>query len=684
VASINLVISFQLKVLSYPTMNVSELSRRLKTTTKELLDVIPAGGFDIGRRAIKVDDRIAHRIIQQWPRLLSMYRAAHGEPEVVEVVSTEPQAPKLVSLPPLIRVKDFATRLNVPISKVMAQMMKNGVLSAMNELIDFDTASVIATDLGFEVSADTTSAADEKETTTDARMKTLLTESDATKLQLRAPVVVVMGHVDHGKTKLLDMIRTANVIDTESGGITQHIGAYQVVKQGRPITFIDTPGHEAFTTMRSRGARVADIAILVVAADDGVQPQTKESIKIIKSAGLAMIVAINKVDKPEANVERVKQDLAGLDLIPEDWGGKTICVPVSAKAGTGIDDLLSMILLVADTQQDKTMANPDRLGVGTIIEARVDKGEGPVATVLVQNGTLRRGDMVTISDSFYGKIRAMKNFKGELIDEATPSMPARILGLKAAPGVGDILQATTEVARKEKIKKYQLTEQATAYTKPSEAASDDADTNVMKLNIIVKADVLGSLEAILNALSKFEHPEVAISIIGKGLGNITDADVERALNSNGVVYGFNVKPTTGAEQLAKSKNVPVKLYDIIYQLFDDVKNRLQLLLKPEVIRTDIGRLKVLAVFFQDKTGQVIGGQVTKGSVILNSKADILRDNVVSGVGTIIQLQESKVATNEVMHGHECGLKYSGKGTVAVGDILDIYSEKVQEKKIISL
>src|SRR3989344_8237849 len=452
-------------------MNVGELARKLNISSKELLEILPAVGFHVGQRAIKIDDRQAHKIIEKWSQLLAQYRAQLKAGEKKEEAVEVKAEIKAVALPPFIRVKEFAEKLRLPLSKVMAELMKNGVLSSMNEQIDYDTAAIIAQELGFEVSADQSIAAAAEKTTSD-KLEGLLAEDDKTKLKSRAPVVVVMGHVDHGKTKLLDAIRKTDVVAGESGGTTQHIGAYQAVSKRHPITFIDTPGHEAFTTMRSRGARVADIAILVIAADDSIQPQTKESIKIIKSAGLPMIVAINKIDKPEANVDKVKQDLAALNLTPEDWGGKTITVPISAKAGIGIENLLDMILLVAETEKEAIAADPKSLAVGTIIESHIDKGEGPVATLLVQNGTLKKGDLMLVGDNFYGKVRAIKNFLGQNVDQAPPSMPVKIIGLKATPGVGDILQAAQEVERKSKIKNYQLKDQATAYIKPRETETE--------------------------------------------------------------------------------------------------------------------------------------------------------------------------------------------------------------------
>ncbi|MDD2807702.1 MAG: translation initiation factor IF-2 [Patescibacteria group bacterium] len=662
-------------------MNVSELARKLRTTSKELLEILPAVGFDIGKRAIKIDDRQAQRIMEQWSALKARYRDLNAVDEAEEknVATAGPVVPTIIALPPLIRVKEFAEKLKLPLSKVMAELMKNGVLSSMNEQIDFDTAAIVGSELGFEIIADTQSAAHEEKTTSE-KLEKLLTEDDKTKLLSRAPVVVVMGHVDHGKTKLLDTIRQTNVVAGESGGITQHIGAYQVVKKGQPITFIDTPGHEAFTTMRSRGARIADIAILVIAADDSIQPQTKESIKIIKSAELPMIVAINKIDKPDANIEKVKQDLATLNLMPEDWGGQTICVPISAKAGTGIDELLEMILLVAETEKDKIVANPNRLAVGTIIESHINRNEGPVATALVQNGTLRRGDLIEVTDTFYGKIRAMKDFLGRDLEAAPPSTPVKIIGLKAAPSVGDVLQVIAEIDKKHQLKKYQLSQQATDYSRPQEVKKEEGPQR-QTVNVVLKSDVLGSLEAIIASLNKLEHPEVGVNIIFKGLGNITESDIERANSSKALVYGFHVKPNQAAELLAEDKKIEIKLYDIIYQLLDDAKARLEKILTPNVIKNELGRIKVLAIFRKDVKAVVVGGSVTKGRIIPNAKVDVLRNNHKVTSGYISQLQSNKVSVNEVTQGKECGLKFEGKPSIDVGDVLDVYTEEVTEKKL---
>lgn len=659
-------------------MNVTELARKLKIPSKELLEILPVVGFSIGRRAIKIDNRQAQRIIERWPDLLAKYKETIGADEVEETVEDDKPAEVIkVTIGSHIRVKDFAEKLGIALPKVMTELMKNGVLSSMNEEIDFDTAAIVGEELGFDIQAGSDTA--EAEQKTASKLETLLS-IDKTKAQDRPPVVVVMGHVDHGKTKLLDAIRETNVIEGEAGGITQHIGAYQAEKKGQLITFIDTPGHEAFTTMRSRGARVADVAILVVAADDSVQPQTKESIKIIKSAGIPMVVAINKIDKPEANIEKVKQDLSGLNLMPEEWGGKTVMVPISAKAGTGLEDLLDMVLLVAETGKDKIQADPSANAVGTIIESHIDKGEGPVATVLIQNGTLRRGDLAYVGDTFYGKIRDMKDFKGNKVDEAPPSMPVKVLGLKAAPSVGDILQVSSEVTKRQKINKYKLTQQAVDYTKAKETEAE-AKKGVKTLNMVLKADFLGSLEAIIASLTALDHSEVVVNIVSKGLGNITENDVERAESSKAWLVGFHVKPTAAAITLAKDKDVEIRQYDIIYKLIEDVTKRMEELLSPEVIRTDLGRLKVVALFNKAKDSVVVGGKVTKGKIIINAKVDVMRGARKITTGTVTQLQVNKVDVNEVAMGSECGMKFEGKSTIEIDDNLEVYLEEVKQKKL---
>ncbi|MBI4092430.1 MAG: translation initiation factor IF-2 [Candidatus Kerfeldbacteria bacterium] len=466
-------------------------------------------------------------------------------------------AKKPVQLPSRLTVRIFAERLSLPLTSVMSELVKNGVMAAMNEEIDYDTAAVIADDLGFKAVIER--RADEK--VDRQQLSELLKEEDASLLVERAPVVVVMGHVDHGKTKLLDAIRKTNVVAGEAGGITQHIGAYQVEEKGQPITYIDTPGHEAFTAMRSRGARVADLAILVVAADDGVKPQTEEAIRIIREAKLPIVVAINKIDKSDASPDRVKQQLAAKNVLVEGWGGQVVSVPVSAKEGRGITDLLDSVLLVAQVEKDNLKANPNRSAVGTIIESHVDSGQGPIATALVHTGTLRVGDVVSTGD-VWGKVRALRDYNGQPIKAAGPSVPASILGFREAPVIGDILRVETDqkVIRELKTKKVFRKQPATPMVVVKE---EIATPPLQKLNLVIRADTLGSLEAIREALNKLKHPEVAAEIVQSGLGNITEADVLRAETSSALLFGFNVVTTPAAESVAGGKRITIKTNHVI-------------------------------------------------------------------------------------------------------------------------
>lgn len=660
-------------------MNVTELARRLRMDTRDLLVLLPQLGFDIGRRAIKVDDRVAQKIIEQWPAMMRKLRAESAEAAGVAEKTAGPAAAKRqVKVPPTITVRDFAERAGLPITKILSLLMRSGVLASINERIDFDTAAIVGADLNLEVQPESTEQAEAGAAPIPA--PTAGVPSQPEQMVSRPPVIVVLGHVDHGKTKLLDAIRRTDVVSGEAGGITQHIGAYQVTRKEQVLSFIDTPGHEAFASMRSRGARVADIAILVVAADDGVQPQTKESIKIIRSAGLPFVVAINKVDKPEANVERIKQELAGLEVQAEDWGGQIICVPISAKTGQGIDTLLDSLLLVADVEKGKFTADPSRLAVGTIIESHVDKGEGPVATLLVQTGTLRTGDLLQIGGVYYGKVRALKDFRGRPLATAGPSTPVRILGLKAIPSVGDVVAVTAEVDRKSKPNALRLRSRATAVYTPV-VSSAEGVTAGATLNVVLKADVLGSLEAIIGSLDQLQHPEVGIKLVSRGLGNITEGDVKAAETSRAVVLGFNVSVTPAAGTLAGERRVEAKTYRIIYDLLGEVKQRMEGMLQPEVIRTDLGALNVLAVFRQDKSGQIVGGLVTSGRLVLGAAAAVVRDGSTIATGKISQLQQNKVAVSEVPQGRECGLRFAGKSVIKVGDQLQVYHEEVHPRTL---
>ncbi|MDD5032450.1 MAG: translation initiation factor IF-2 [Patescibacteria group bacterium] len=658
-------------------MNVTELARILKVNPQELRDLLPQLGFHIGQKAIKIDNREAQKIISQWPNLirnLQRQKEAESKEEMIEEEKAEGK--KIVSVPNFIIVRDFAALAGLPINKVLAELMKNGIFTSMNEKIDFDTAAIIGENLGLEIKFE-----EKKEGEEDGRENKLgeiLGREEKGKLQNRAPVVVVMGHVDHGKTKLLDAIRTTDVAAGEAGGITQHIGAYQVVRKNRAITFIDTPGHEAFTAMRSRGARVADIAILVVAADDGVKPQTIEAFRIIEAARVPFVVAINKVDKAEADNNKTKQELATqLKVQPEDWGGKTICAPVSAKTGQGVEDLLDMILLVAEMEAENIKANPDAAAAGTVVESHVDKGAGPVATILIQNGTLRVGDNLCFNNNAYGKVRALKNYKGESITEAGPSTPARVLGLKISPAVGDIL----EVGEGERIKNIHSLESKVRRGKTNVIQqADNGDDKVRKVNLVIKSDVLGSAEAIEESLAKISGENIKVKIISKGLGNITEGDVKKAEDSGAQIIGFNVKIPPTIENLIREKEIKVNVFKIIYDLLDYVKEEMEKLVEPEIKRVDLGRLKVLAVFRTDPGNQIVGGKVMFGRIEAGSLVEVMQGNEVIGKGKVVRLQLNKKNIDSAQEGEECGLQYEGKPIIKEGDILQFYkTEEVKEK-----
>ena len=516
--------------------------------------------------------------------------------------------------------------------------------------------------------------------------------SSTENLQPRSPVVVVMGHVDHGKTKLLDAIRSTNIIDTESGGITQHIGAYQTVwqdpknKQERAITFIDTPGHEAFTVMRSRGAKVADIAIMVVAADDGVKPQTEEVINIINAAKLPFIVAINKIDREGADPQRVRTELSQRNVLCEDWGGTVPVVEISAKQKLNIDKLLDVLLLMADLNEDKIKADPSLPAVGTIIESHVDKGMGPVATVLVQAGTLRRNDPLVVNGEIYGKVRAMKDYIGRDLATAGPSVPVQIIGFKVAPEVGDIMNLSkagdaSKIDVKQKRNQQTGAERSLNVIK-NETEEEEGVRREHTLNLIIKTDVLGSLEAIVGSLQKLKHEEVGVKIIGKGLGNITEDDVNKAEAGEATIVGFHVNPTPSAEELMREKNVEFKRYEIIYDLINWVKEDLEKKLSAEVTIEELGRAKVLAIFRTDKNAMTIGARITDGKVTKNSKVRIKRKGELIGEGKFSQCKTGQQDVSEVPSGTECGLRFEGKDKIEEGDILEAYTEHSKSKKIV--
>lgn len=663
-------------------MNVTELARRLRVDTKLLLDVLPEYGFDIGKKAIKVDDKIATKIMRQWKHIkrdLDRKRREALEEQKKKERALRKESGETVILPEFVTVKAFSERLGLSITEVITELMKNGILANQNQDIDYDTAAIMADQFGFTAQKEA-GGDDEKEEAREEALEAALAQSENT--EPRPPVIVVMGHVDHGKTKLLDTIREENVVAGEAGGITQHIGAYQAIwkdpKTGdeRLLSFIDTPGHEAFTVMRSRGAKVADIAILVVAADDGVKPQTEEVIQIIRAAGMPFVVALNKIDKETADPDRVYGELAQHNIVPEEWGGETPVTQISAKEKINIDKLLDVLLLVADMNAETIQADPSVPAVGTVIESHKDKHMGPVATVLVQSGTLRKGDDLAVHGEIYGKVRAMRAHNGDEIEEAGPSTPVQIIGFKVAPEVGDILDNTNaDEASKINVRQKKLAQTGAQKQRVDLSLGDDDEDGKHTLNVVIKCDVLGSLEAIIGSLEKLKHDEVGVKIVGKGLGNVTEADVAKAEASGATVIGFNVSPTPTAEDSMRDKNIPFNQYSIIYDLIDWVKDELENLLDAETIVTEHGSMEVLAIFRTDKKAMTIGGRVESGKAVGGAKVRVKRDGELVGRGIAAEVQQGKQTVKEVPSGTEFGMRYEGKVVIEKGDMIEFYSEE---------
>ncbi len=656
-------------------MNISELARKMKLSTEELREKLPELGFDIGAKAIKVDNRLASRIVRSWYEKLDRERQKAKYEKYLK--KTEDADPKdlRVQIPAVLTVKDFAELLGIPVSLAITELMKAGVMASMNQKIDFDTAAIVAGDLGYEAEQ-----IDAQEKVEVDKAKEVAAKLQEQKITERAPVVVVMGHVDHGKTKTLDAIRKTDVVSGEAGGITQHIGAYQVTKKGKKVTFIDTPGHEAFTAMRSRGAKVADIAILVVAATEGVKPQTVEALKIAQEAGIPIIVAVNKIDLPDANPDKVKQELSQYNLMPEDWGGNTVFVEISAKFNKNIDGLLESVLLIAEMNQADIKANPKGDFIGSIIEAHVDKGQGPVATVLVKNGTLRKGQYVVVDGVLYGKIRLMENYKGEEIQQAGPSVPVKIIGLKVAPKVGDVLEIVDDPKKAKKAKTYAMQKQDESYIQHKKQQGSE-ESEAAQLNIILRADVLGSQEAIMESLKKLETADFKINFVSKGLGSVTESDVLSAEATGAMLIGFNVIPSQAVAGLAQEKEVEIKQYKIIYELIADVKQALRNIAKTEVIREDLGKMEILALFKKGENFQVVGGKVIFGKVENGVSAAVIRNDEFVTSGKIVELKSGKEEVKDVVKGQECGIKFEGQPLIEAGDILDLYIEREQKKKL---
>ena len=611
-------------------------------------------------------------------------RRDNGVPGAVQTL--DPKDRTAIELPSSITVKDLADLLAVNPADIIRELIKSGIFANINQGIDRETAALVAEELGYEV-AETVqvgapSAGDNGEAeaapVSAATKEQLFEEDDPSLMQPRAPIVTVMGHVDHGKTSLLDAIRTTKVAAGERGGITQHIGASEITKDGRRIVFLDTPGHEAFTAMRARGAKVTDIAIVVVAADDGVMPQTLEAIDHARAAKVPIIIALNKIDKPDANPDRVKNGLAEAGVVVEEYGGDVPMVPVSAKARLGLDELLEMIILVADLQELK--ANPKRPAIGTIVEAELDKGRGPVATALVQTGTLRVGDVIVVGET-YGKVRALENDKGKRITKAGPSSAAVVLGLADVPKAGDILRVVAD----EKIARSMVEERKNASAARSDgggrATLEDLYAQIQagqakELRIILKTDVSGSLGAITHALQQLSTDEVRINVLHEAAGDVTDNDIMLAAASNAIVVAFNTKVTDTARRAGETEKVDVRQYDIIYKLTDDIQAALRGLLEPVEVETVEGRAEVRKIFRVGKVAVIAGCYVTDGRIVRSGKARVWRGGKIIATDRIEGLRRLKDDVREVATNFECGISLAGTNDLVEGDIIECFTQQM--------
>lgn len=684
-------------------IRVHELANQLGIKSKELIEELKRQGITVKTHSSSIDEETANlirglltspkkpaaEIVQGKepslppPEMIippkikpSLKETPIEKPEEIKIAKpVEPEEKKRVKVGDAVTVKELSEKIGIPTNEVIKKLMEIGIMAAVNQVIDPGVALSVAKKLGFEtelISVETKEVFDEG-------------EGDKEGLVPRPPVVTIMGHVDHGKTSLLDSIRQTNIVAKEAGGITQHIGAYDVEVTRGKIVFLDTPGHEAFTAMRARGARVTDIVVLVVAADDGVMPQTIEAVNHAEAAGVPIIVAINKIDKPNANPDRVKQDLAKLNphLLPEDWGGKTIYVSVSAKKRTGIEELLEMIALQAEIMELK--ANPLKAAKGIVVESKLDKGRGPVATILVQRGTLKVGDPFTAGLHF-GKVRAMINDKGMKVKEAGPSIPVEVLGLSGVPMAGDSFMVVSDERRARQVALLRAQKQreeglgiATRVT--LEDIYKQINEGIVKeLNLIIKADVQGSIQALTESFEKLGNKDVKIRVIHGAVGGITETDVMLAAASNAVIIGFNVMPTYKAEELSKKESVEIKLYTIIYNAIADVKAALEGLLEPTIVEKVIGKAEVREVFNIPKIGVIAGCFVMNGVIQRNIDAKLIRDSVIVYQGKIGSLRRFKDDVKEVQAGYECGIGIEKFQDIKVGDIIEPFClEKVARK-----
>lgn len=580
---------------------------------------------------------------------------------------------RTIEIPDPITLGALADALDLPVTKLIGELFKGGIMATVNEKIDYDTASILVADLDIDVELK------QQEKQDSIVKKTINLSTSATD---RPPVVAVMGHVDHGKTSLLDAIRSSDTVSKEAGGITQHISAYQITHKGRLVTFLDTPGHEAFAALREHGAQLTDVAVIVVAADDGIKPQTLEAIRFARKAGVKIVVAINKIDKEGANPALVKQQLSEQDLLIEEWGGDTIAVEVSAKTKQGVDNLIDMVLLVADVEELK--ADVDVPGQGLVIESHMETGRGPVAIALVQQGTLKQGDFI-VAGSSYAKVRVLESTDKKMLKKAGPSTPVQIVGFKSLPQFGD----SFEVVKDEKTAKSRaLTGHQKGATSLDMTSGElmrimNRRTAVTELNVILKADVQGSLTSLVDSIKTFDNDEVSVRIVGSGVGTISENDVHMAETSDAVIYGFHVQISPNARALAQRLKVPVRMYRVIYELLDDVKNDLSGLLAPEVIETDLGRLIVKGIFKITKTEVICGGEVTKGVLKVPARARVIRGGEQLAEVEVVHLKQGPQEAKEIQTGEMCGLSFKSETRVEVqeGDHIELFTREVKQRSL---
>ncbi|MGM0414274.1 MAG: translation initiation factor IF-2 [Bacillota bacterium] len=669
-------------------IRVYSLANELNMESKELVEILQELDVDVTSHMSTVEDDTAELVRGMYSETDTTEQEEEKIEETEEIVEEvqedeeETEEDDRVSIIPPIKVKDFAEAVNMQANTLLKDLMGLGIMGNINYSLDEETLELLIEELNLP--AKIGAPEEEEEFTCEGSKIKVDFEEDPSDYKLRSPIVTVMGHVDHGKTTLLDMIRKTRVTESEAGGITQHIGAYQAVSGDQKITFIDTPGHEAFTAMRARGAQLTDIAILVVAADDGIMPQTVEAINHAKAAEIPLIVAINKIDKPNAQPDRVKQELTEHGLVPEEWGGKTICVEISALKGENIDELMEMVLLVAEMEDIK--ANPNRPAEGVIIEAELDKGRGAVATVLIKNGSLKVGDPI-LAGSACGRVKALIDEHGNRIKVAKPAMPVEVLGFNDVPKAGDFVQVLEDEKRVREISEDRKEEehQARLQTESKVTLEDFYDQiqegELQELNLIIKADVQGSIEALRESLLRLSTDEVGVNVIHTGVGAINETDVNLASASNAIIIGFNVRPGVKAQKFAEKENVDIRLYRVIYKALEDIRNAMSGLLDPEIKEVVKGHAEVRATFSVPDVGIIAGVYVTDGEVNRNYQARLLRDSVVIHEGEISSLKRFENDVREVKEGYECGVGIANYNDIKEGDIIEFYDYKEIERTL---